>query len=406
MRGEKQLTDSAFKDAIFYVMSGTGNTHRLARQIKSIARPYVQDLKIVMIDNREAVFETTVSRDSLVGVLFPAHGFMPPWSMLKFLLSMQRQNGVAALCAATRGGLRAGRLTIPGVAGLATFLAAVLMLLKGYRPRALFSLDMPSNFINLHWGLHPKNIATISERTQQKLTHLVPRIMRGQRVFWTRNNICEAFWGLLVLWLFPLFPIAYLLIGKLYMAKLMFSNNRCVGCGRCARFCPNQAIEMRSTGKTKRPYWTYHCEVCLRCMGYCSKKAVEAGHSWAVVLYFLGSVPVISYWLHRLRNTYFDPPQAGHWLAYAPLDYIDFITALLLSYWAFWYLMRIPMFNTLFTYTTLTHYFRRYHQPETKLRHLGTPPKHPVSMGQKTRGEIEISKEAPDKGDNHVRTQM
>lgn len=379
------MSGPAFKDAIFYVMSGTGNTYRLARQMKAIARPYLQDLRIVMIDNPDAVFEAAVSRDTLVGVLFPAHGFMPPWSMLKFLWRLRRQKGVPALCAATRGGLRMGRLTIPGVAGLGTFLAAILLLLKGYRPRALFSLDMPSNFINFHWGLHPKNIAAISMPTQQKLASLVPRIMQGQRVFWTRNNLWEALWGMAILWLYPIFPIVYLLIGKLYMAKLMFSNNHCVGCGRCARFCPNQAIEMRSVGKTKRPYWTYHCEVCLRCMGYCSKKAVEAGHSWAVLLYFLGSVPAISYWLYRLRNIYFDSPEAGHLLSYMPLDYIDLITALLLSYWAFWYLMRIPMVNTLFTYTTLTHYYRRYHQPETKLKHL-------VSRGRETHDKKERQK--------------
>jgi hypothetical protein len=28
------------------------------------------------------------------------------------------------------------------------------------------------------------------------------------------------------------------------------------------------------------------------------------------------------------------------------------------------------MVNTVFTYTTLTRYYRRYHQPETKLKHL------------------------------------
>jgi hypothetical protein len=48
--------------------------------------------------------------------------------------------------------LKQYELHIPGIAGLATFLAAFLLLIKGYRPRALFSLDMPSNFINFRWG--------------------------------------------------------------------------------------------------------------------------------------------------------------------------------------------------------------------------------------------------------------
>ena len=297
-------------------MSGTGSTHRMACRMKEIANPYMEDIKIVMIDEANAENEPTHSRDTLVGVLFPTHGFMPPWSMIKFLLRMRRQSGVPALCAATRGGIKVGPLRIPGIAGLGTFLAAFLMMIKGYRPRALFSLDMPSNMINFHWGLHTKNVAAISKRAKQKLAQLVPRIMEGHRVYFTRNNLWEALWGIGILWLYPIFPIAYLLIGKLFMAKVMFSNNRCAGCGLCAKFCPNQAIEMRSVGKKKRPYWTYHCEVCLRCMGYCSKKAVEAGHSWAIFLYYLGSIPVISYLLYGLHETYYKIPKLGYFLPY------------------------------------------------------------------------------------------
>jgi len=283
---------------------------------------------------------------------------------------MRRQNGVPGLCAATRGGIKVGPLRIPGAAGLGTFLAAFLMLIKGYRPRALFSLDMPANMINFHWGLHSKNVAAISNKAEQKLRQLVPRIMQGRRIYFTRNNLWEASWSIGILWLFPLLLIGYLLIGKLFMAKAMFSNNRCVGCGLCARSCPNQAIEMRSVGKKKRPYWTYHCEVCLRCMGYCKKKAVEAGHSWAILLYFLSSVPVISYLLYRLHEMYYKIPTLGYFLPYTTILIIDCIAALVLSYLVFWYLIRIPVVNTVFTYTTLTHYYRRYHQPETKLKHM------------------------------------
>jgi hypothetical protein len=33
-------------------------------------------------------------------------------------------------------------------------------------------------------------------------------------------------------------------------------------------------------------------------------------------------------------------------------------------------LIRIPPINRLFTYTTLTHYYRRYREPETRLKDL------------------------------------
>lgn len=364
------MDDLFFNNALFYVMSGTGNTYRMACWMKEIATPYTENIKIVMIDEKDAESRLIPSKDTLVGVFFPAHGFMPPWSMIKFLLKMRRQNRVPALCAATRGGIKVGPLRIPGAAGLGTFLAAFLMMIKGYRPRALFSVDMPSNFINFHWGLHPKNVETISKNSKQKLGQLVPRIMKGRRVYFTRNNLWEALWSIGIIWLIPLFPILYLLIGKLFMAKVMFSNNRCVSCGLCAKFCPNQAIEMRTVGKKKRPYWTYHCEVCLRCMGYCNKRAVEAGHSWAILLYFLGSVPVVSYLLYWLHARYYKIPTLGYFLPYTTIYIVDCIAALVLSYLVFWYLIKIPVVNTVFTFTTLTHYYRRYHQPKTKLKHL------------------------------------
>jgi hypothetical protein len=93
-------------------MSGTGNTYRMACWIKEFAGPYIEEIKIVMIDAADAGNELIPSRNTLVGILFPAHGFMPPWSMIKFLLRMRRQNRVPSLCAATRGGIKVGPLRL------------------------------------------------------------------------------------------------------------------------------------------------------------------------------------------------------------------------------------------------------------------------------------------------------
>jgi Pyruvate/2-oxoacid:ferredoxin oxidoreductase delta subunit len=205
----------------------------------------------------------------------------------------------------------------------------------------------------------------------------MPRILNGQRILFTRNNLWEITWCAFLFWLVPVLPIAYLIIARMFMAKVMFSSNKCVGCGRCARFCPNNAIQMRNIGAKKRPYWTYHCENCMRCMGYCKKEAVEAGHSWAVFLYFITSVPVVSYlwiWLHGALNFY--PVISGHWAGEVvyifnfSLYIVYILSAVFLSYWIFWHLIQFPVFNSFFALTTFTHYYRRYHQPETKLKHL------------------------------------
>ncbi len=171
------MNGSPFGNAVLHVMSGTGNTFRMARLMEQLARPYVKDVEIRMIDDADPANEPALTRDTLVGVLFPAHGFMPPWSMIKHLLRMRRQEAVPALC-------------------------------------------------------------------------------------------------------------------------------------------------------------------------------------------------VVSYLLHRLNEVPFAIPGPGDYFPHIIMYWIDFFVALFLSYQLFWLLMRIPAVNTLFTYTTLTPYYRRYHQPETSLKDL------------------------------------
>jgi hypothetical protein len=105
-------------------------------------------------------------------------------------------------------------------------------------------------------------------------------------------------------------------------------------------------------------------------MGYCRKRAVEAGHSWAILLYFIVSVPLVSYLLYRFNSMYNKISGLDQAVVYELIYFIDFFVLLFLSYRVFWYLIKIPFVNTLFTYTTLTRYYRRYHQPETRLKHM------------------------------------
>ena len=364
------MDDVRFKKAVFYVLSGTGNTHRVACWIKEIMSRYEANAKIVMIEDADFGNDLDPSGDVLVGTLFPTHGFMPPWSMIKFLFKLPRRPGVSAMCAATRGAYRLGGFTIPGASGFATFFAAILMFLKRYHVRAIFSLDMPANLTNFHPGLHPASVTKISSRAKEKLALIMERILKGKKILFTLNNLWEVLWSVLIFWLIPFFPILYLLIARMFMAKVMFANNNCVGCGMCAKSCPNNAILMKAGAKKSRPYWTYHCENCLRCMGYCPKKAVEAGHSWAVLLYFITSVPVLAFAFGRLHETAKFVALDNDNAFFEMFNLLYILPALFLAYWIFWHLIRYPVVNSFFSYTTLTHYYRRYHHPQTKLKDM------------------------------------
>lgn len=50
-------------------------------------------------------------------------------------------------------------------------------------------------------------------------------------------------------------------------------DDKCDGCGICAKVCPVANIEMADN----RPVWLHHCESCLACLVWCPHQAIEGG---------------------------------------------------------------------------------------------------------------------------------
>jgi len=352
-----------------YYVSGTGNTFRAARWHAEAAEARGVESAVIPIDRAAPREELRPGSGQLVGIYHPAHGLMPPWSMIKFLLRMPIGRGAHAAILSTRGGIRVGRLVLPGAAGLALWFPALVLLLKGYRVRAGLSIDMPVNVINVHWGLAAHNIEHIKAWGRRRHARLAEAVLSGRRFWHPLNVIWEGLWAGVLLWLVPVFPLAYLLVGRITMAKILFADTRCTGCGLCAKHCPNGGIIM--VGKNPRtPFWTYRCEACLRCMGYCRQMAVEASHSWLaiVVLVSMLIAPApIEHAATRLLGLDLALPEVAWQLASLAMTF----PALLLLYYPFFGMQRLGPLRVALTYTSWTRAFkRRYHDPETAQKML------------------------------------
>ncbi|MCP4553524.1 MAG: hypothetical protein GY834_16115, partial [Bacteroidetes bacterium] len=352
-----------FDTSLLYVLSGTGNTYRVARWIEDYFEKNEIKTALKFIEHADLKEDFNSSERQLTAVLFPTHGFMPPWSMIKFLFKMPRQTRAKVLSIATRGALWIGPVKIPGAAGFANFFAALVLLFKGYDIRGFISLDMAANMNNLHPSLTPAAVNSICNKSKSKIEFFISRVTAGKRVLFTLNNLYEGIWTSLLFWLIPIFPILYLIYAKTSMAKMMFANNKCTSCGVCAKICPNHAIEMKNFLGQKRPFWTYHCENCMRCMGYCREKAVEAGHSFSFLQVIIMTFPVFVNITTGLTNAIESFLGITNYWFMTLVEALYYIPALFLSYWLFWMLIRIPVINTIFTVTTLTHYFKRFHDP-------------------------------------------
>ena len=156
--------------------------------------------------------------------------------------------------------------------------------------------------------------------------------------------------------------LAYFLIGRFSLAKLNFASNKCDGCGLCADTCPVDAIKMIG----KKPYWTFACEACNRCICYCPKKAIEASYH-LLFIWILLTITYSSLQILHISSYFTD-------LGPFTLNIRKFIEVVLIFpilsivYFAFNMLMRIPLLETLITWTSPTHYYHRYKEPDTKIK--------------------------------------
>ena len=124
--------------------------------------------------------------------------------------------------------------------------------------------DVPSNWFSLHPIQSRKSHEAIIKRAERKVAWFMERILSSGKVWFTANNLYEITWGFLL----SLISVAYLFIGRFFLAKLFFANKNCDGCGVCASYCSVEAIKMWGK-ENPRPFWRYNCESCMRCAAFC-----------------------------------------------------------------------------------------------------------------------------------------
>ncbi len=351
-----------YHQATLYFYTGTGNSYRVATWLARAVEATGVSVTLRSIESGRPAEEIGPGESALLGLVTPTHGFTAPWAMLCFALRLPRSRGTHGVAIATRAGSRVGSTYTPGFEGTATLLLALILLLKGYRVRGMAGIDMPSNWLALHPGLRPATVAGITARAQARADGFMEAVLAGRRPTggWLRYLL-----GLLLL---PI-SLAYLLIGRFFLGKLLYASERCTGCGLCAEHCPNGAIVMHGSDDRCRPYWTFHCESCMRCMGFCPHQAVEASYVLGVGAYLLaGLLPTAAVLAWLAART---PILAIlHWIPGWVLDSASALLTIGLLYPLFHLLLGIKGVNRLLTWVTPTHYYRRYQAPDTTLRDL------------------------------------
>ena len=117
----------------------------------------------------------------------------------------------------------------------------------------------------------------------------------------------------------------------------------------------------------RKPYWTWRCESCMHCMAHCPEAAIEVNYAllavWLLVRLgvfggaFVAVVALFDPWPGFVRS----PAVFVASMAFS-------ILTILVLYLISWQILRFDWFTRLATLLTPTRFFRRYHEPDTKIR--------------------------------------
>lgn len=278
--------------------------------------------------------------------------------MLKFLAIFPKLKNCDVFLINTRAGMKLSRWFLPGLSGIAQYLPAFMLLMKGFRIVAMKPIDLPSNWISLHPGLKDSVVKSIYERWKRKTRIFAGRILRGKRVY---RALLEF---PIDIWLFPI-SVGYYLVGRFALAKTFIATDSCNECSLCVKQCPTRSVIMRG----RYPYWKLTCESCMRCMNHCPQRAIETAHTFTGILWYLTWGLASPYLLIRVVNSGLLPVNLDViWMKLIDWTIWGVTTIIFVSfaYYLMHYLLRFRFFNKFIAYTSFTHYkfWRRYNIPQ------------------------------------------
>lgn len=330
-----------------YFFSGTGNAARVAGWAAEAARDLGWTAEVISIAGLHRNDLPPPGPGTMPGFVSPTHGFNYPPFMVKFIFGFPRalhRNRVFLMN--TRAGMKLGPVYLPGLSGIALWLAAFVLLLKGYRIAGMRPIDMPSNWISIHPALRGAAVVALADRCRAVTRRSITRLCTGMR---DMRGVLDIVQDLLIA---PVAPLYYL-FGRFFFAKSFYASASCNNCDTCSTRCPVGAI-IQVQG---RPFWTFRCESCMRCMNECPQRAIETGHGSVVAVSIVASVFLadmvwgpVSDWTGFVQGT------MGYDLVRFVADSLLTIGLLALVSMLVHAMVRVPGIRTLLRVTSLTSY--------------------------------------------------
>ena len=352
------MMESQYDNLLIIYYSGTGNSKRVSEWIAQVARGQGLKTHISSYHQFNPVDIVDFKGKTLIGFFSATHGFNMPHSMLTFLFKFNLLKGSDVFIGNTRAGMKLSKLFLPGLSGIAMYFPALILFFKHYKVKAMYPVDLPSNWISLHPGIRRKVVDSMVEHYEKLTKRFALKVLKGEHVF------LKSFVLLPLDILVAPLAIGYYFVGRFILAKTFISNYNCTKCGLCIEQCPTKSIILSHN----RPYWKFTCESCMKCMNFCPERAIETAHSMVFLLLFVLIAivnPYLSAKLTNIASLLFSGSKLAFESLYFVVQWSVALVFFFLGYKFLHYLMRFPKINKIITYTTLTtwKFWRRYKIP-------------------------------------------
>lgn len=241
------------KTIMVFYFSGTGNSKHVAQQLAQATGESCISITDCMSKD-ECSF--SLSEDERVGFVTPVYFWGLPDIVVRFVnkltLTGLHHNFIYHV------------LTFGTTTGQAHYMMQELLKKKGLRLDAKYNVRMVDVWTPIFDVSDHEKCLRKTEEAEKSIAKTTARAAARK----AGNFDCLRFPHWLAHWY-------YLTYGKQRKTKnFHVMNDRCVGCGKCASQCPEQAIEC----KDGYPVWTKEkCTLCLRCLHHCPRFAIQYG---------------------------------------------------------------------------------------------------------------------------------
>lgn len=239
---------------IFYY-SGCGNSKFVAQEL---AHQTNDSLAFIPEKIKNAEYEYKISKNELLGFVFPVYCWAPPQIVLDFISQLIIESKPSYTYFIT---------TYGDNAGYTTDVLQKALKEKGISLSAGFGLQMPETYVNMKdMDIDKPEIAQHKiEVAKDKLLSIINNILERRHGF----NLEIGSHPFLKTYIIR--PFFY---KKMVTDKLWWTKDDCTGCGKCVQICPLQNITLN---ENKRPQWNGNCTTCEACYHICPQNAIQFG---------------------------------------------------------------------------------------------------------------------------------